>query len=76
MGFRSRSWQASYDLGLDTTILEVAPHLMPVQLDLDAGKTLELLLHMAFFMLFLSLWAIDAIARDAFLLHKSHHLGL
>lgn len=33
--------KASYDLGLDTTILEVAPHLMPVQLDLDAGKPLE-----------------------------------
>jgi len=30
--------QAAYDLGLETTILEVAPHLMPVQLDLEAGK--------------------------------------
>ena len=30
--------EAAYDLGLETTILELAPHLMPVQLDLDAGK--------------------------------------
>ncbi|CAK8996303.1 unnamed protein product [Durusdinium trenchii] len=33
--------KAAYDLGLETTILEVAPHLMPVQLDLDAGKILQ-----------------------------------
>jgi len=33
--------KAAYDLGLETTILELAPHLMPVQLDLDAGKILQ-----------------------------------